>query len=84
MATVKFNDIEEFCAEMEKDASDIERRIVRTTTMTRTSSLSPNIRHIIALATYSVDGQVIRLESYCGDLWGVNQDQDKQVIGNRR
>ena len=79
MATTKFNVVEEFCAEIENDAPEIDRGIVRITDMSRGSTVSPNIRHIFAMATYSVAGQVVRLECYCGDVWGINQETDKKV-----
>lgn len=80
MAIVKFNAVEEFCAEIENDAQEIDRRIVRTTDVSRISSMTPNIRHILAVASYSVGEQVVRLECYCGDVWGINQEMDKKVF----
>lgn len=79
MSVVKFNDVEEFCAEIENDAPEIDRGIVRSTDMSRMSSVTPNIRHIFAMASYSVNGQIVILECYCGDVWGVKQDEDNKV-----
>lgn len=80
MPRVKFNAVEEFCAEMERDKSDIDRRIVRLTHLFQDSRLSPNIQHVLAVATYSVKGQVVRLERYCGDVWRINDEADKKVL----
>jgi len=77
---VKFNMEGEFAEELEKDAALVERRIVRLTNLFRTSSISPNIRDVLVLATYSVQGQVVRLERYCGDVWGINDQEDNKVL----
>ena len=79
MAITKFNVVEEFCTEIEKDAPEIDRAIVRITGMSRISSISPNIRHIFAIASYSVYGEVVILECYCGDVWGINSETDQKV-----
>lgn len=84
MTTVKFNVVREFCAEVEKDVAEIDRGIVRITGMSRGSSLSPNIRHIFAMASYSVKGQVVILESYCGDVWGINEKEDQKVYSKEK
>ena len=79
MAVTRFNVVEEFCTEIENDAPQIDRGIVRITGMSRLSSVSPNIRHIFAVASYSVHGQIVILECYCGDVWGVNKELDQKV-----
>ena len=53
MATTKFNVVEEFCTEIENDAPEIDRGIVRITDMYRGSTVSPDIRHIFAMASYT-------------------------------
>ena len=77
---VKFNSPEEFCHEMEKDKAKIDREIVRTTSKYVVSKMSPHIHHVFALATYSVNGQIVEMEKYCGDTWGVNKDSDREVL----
>jgi len=79
---VKFTSPEEFCQEIEKDANAkaIGRGIVRCTIRHATSRLSPMILHVDAIATYSVGGQIIKLDHYCGDIWQLNTDDDKKVF----
>ena len=57
----------------------IDRNIVRITNRFERPSISPNIHHVTVVATYSVAGQVVRLECYCGDIWGT--DEDDPVLG---
>lgn len=82
MPIVKFNNVDEFCEELEKDAAAVavDRNIVRLTNLFTISSPLPNVRHVKVLANYSVQGQIVRLEHYCGDLWGMNNDQDNKVL----
>lgn len=80
MVKVKFNQPSEFCYEMEKDASNIDRGIVRTTLSYQVSSMSPNIHHVFAVATYSILDQIIEMEKFAGDIWRVNQEQDDKVL----
>lgn len=77
---VKFNSTEEFCEELRKDAFKVDRGIVRVTNLFRVSGLSPSIRHLIVVATYSAEGQVVKLERYCGDIWGINKEADDKVL----
>lgn len=77
---VTFNQVEEFIDELEKDAGKVERGIVRCTKLFEASRLSPSIRLVSIFSTYSVDGQVITLTRYCGDIWGVNNGKDEEVI----
>ncbi len=76
---VLFNQPKEFCEELEKDAPQIDRGIVRTTLRYQVSKMSPNVHHVFALATYSISGQVVEMEKYCGDLWSLDQQQDDKV-----
>ena len=80
MPLVTFNVEDEFCEEMIKDASRIDCYIVRVTNLFRQSSISSNIKHVLVVATYSVDGQVVRLERYCGDFLGVHGEQDDKTL----
>jgi|SRR2546426_3013631 len=74
MITVKFNSHEEFIAEVAKDAGNVERGIVRVTQEVSMTKMAP-LRRLTVLATAvvvqrEVERQLIRLERYCGELWG--------------
>jgi len=77
---VTFNQVEEFIDELERDAGKVDRGIVRCTKLFEASRLSPNIRLVSIFSTYSVDGQVITLTRFCGDIWGINKEKDGEVI----
>lgn len=76
---VKFNDPDEFLEELDSDMGKVERNIIRLTHLLRPSKLSPNINHLQVIATVKVMGEVLRLECYCGDTWGM-EGQDKTVL----
>jgi hypothetical protein len=78
--TVVFNQVEEFIAELEKDAEKVERGIVRLTKIFEGTKISPNIHHVSVFATYTVEGQLITLKRYCGDIWELGQGRDTEVI----
>jgi len=80
MPTIKFNSVTEFCEEMEKDQHEIDRGIVRITNLYQKSKLSPNIHDLTVLASFSVKGQVIRLERYCGQIWEINTEADQKIL----
>ena len=77
---VTFNQVEEFIAELGKDAGKVSRGIVRCTKLFEAFRLSPSIRLVSIFSTYSVDGQVITLTCYCGDTSGINREKDREVI----
>jgi hypothetical protein len=77
---VIFNNVEEFCTELEKDTEQVDRRIVRCTKLFKATKLSSNIHHIFAVATYATQGQIVELKRYCGDIWQVNAEEDKKAI----
>ena len=79
MPTVKFTEVEEFLEELGKDAPQIDRRIVRTTFLFESSAISPKISHVLVIATYTIAGQIVRFERYCGDLWGLNETADQAI-----
>lgn len=87
MATVRFNAPEEFVEELARDADRVHRRIVRVTCRYSASRLSPNIHHLSVVASALVDGQVIQLERYVGDIWRIPEEDGKvyaqrdQVMG---
>jgi hypothetical protein len=75
---VKFNSAQEFLKELEKDKDKVERRIVRLVYQWTPSKLSPNIQHLSVVATARVEGEVYRLDRYCGDVWQID-GQDEPV-----
>lgn len=72
---VQFNDINEFLDELEKDRDHIQRGIVRITNQYRTSRLTASIQHLTVVATTRISGELVKLNVYCGDLWGLGKDQ---------
>jgi phage host-nuclease inhibitor protein Gam len=78
MIKVKFNSVAEFCQELKKDAGKVERGILRTTKQTQMSSMSPNIHYVFALASYSIEGQIVELRKFCGEIWHIREDEDKK------
>jgi len=79
MGTVKFNDVEEFLGEMAKDRDCVDRHLVRVTNLFRSSTVSPIIRHLSVVATARVGSDIVRLESYCGDIWQM-APRDTRVV----
>lgn len=72
---VRFNDANEFLKELAKDRDHVERRIVRLTNLYRPSQRVPSIQHLSVVATTRVGRELVRLETYCGDLWNLGRDQ---------
>jgi len=66
---VKFNDPKEFLEEMEKDRDEIDRRIVRLTTLRTPSKQVHSIYLYTVVATYRRGDEIVRLEKFCGDYW---------------
>ncbi len=75
---VKFNDPGEFIEELKREYGQpgiAEPVILRLTTLTSMSSMSPNIHHVSVVATFKDSrGDVVKLEKYVGDVWGLGQD----------
>ncbi|MFA5186752.1 MAG: hypothetical protein WC551_09770 [Patescibacteria group bacterium] len=84
MPLTKFNVVEEFCTEIENDAPEIDRGIVRITGLDRRSSSFANTHSIFAVASYSVKGEIVILESYCGEVWGINKEMDQKVFAREK
>lgn len=80
MVKVHFTDPGEFCAEIEADKAKIDRNIVRATVRWEPSKMMVTIQHVTMVAYYSVDGQVVELSHYCGDVWGINTGRDEEVV----
>ncbi len=79
MPVIKFNNVQEFCDELGKQKPD--RGIVRLTTQYTPSTISPDTQHVSVVATFSVEGEITRLEYYCGDFWGLKKESDEAVMG---
>lgn len=78
MPTVRFSYPDDLLEELEKDKEKVDRGIVRLVYSFKPSKVSPNITHMSIVATAQVEGQVYRLEHYCGDLWHI-EGQDQPV-----
>jgi len=79
MLKVKFNMVKEFCEEILNDKDNIDRKIVRVTKSFTPSRMSPNIHIVSLLAGYSVSNQLVYLNRYCGEIWGINTESDKKI-----
>lgn len=66
MATVKFNDPNEFVEEIARDASKVEGKILRVTTSQRRGGGLPLVG-LAVIATAVVRGHVVRLDRFCGE-----------------
>jgi len=80
MQIVKFNQVDEFCEELEREQNNIDRGIVRVTNSWQQSKLSSNISHVSVIATCSIKGQIVRLDRYCGDHWGLKSETDEKTM----
>jgi hypothetical protein len=76
---VRFNQTKEFCEELKKDADKVDRGIVRCSNLFENAKISPNIRYVTFVATYSIQGQIVELRDYCGDIWRMEQERDQKV-----
>ena len=86
---VRLNQVEEFCDELRREEGNIERRIVRVTNLYTQSKMAISIKHVQVIVTFLVcafahawppaEAQIVRLERYCGDIWGIHE-QDQPVL----
>jgi hypothetical protein len=68
MITTKFNDVEEFEAEVERDAKDVSRGIVRVTGLREQDTLGMRM-HVSVVATYYLEGYgLVRMDKSIGFL----------------
>ena len=44
--------------------------------MWKNHSQIPSTKHLHFIATYSVRGQVVKLDKYCGDVWNMHGQAD--------
>lgn len=82
MAIVKFNVHEDFINELKQNYPDPltclphERPILRITGLMRT--VQGIIRHLYLVATMKDPrGDILKLEAYCGDIWGFGEKDKK-------
>lgn len=76
---VKFTRVEEFLTELSRDQGKIARNILRLTNLYQPSKASPNLLHLWVVATCVVAGDIVRLDRFCGTIWRLHQDRDKEV-----
>lgn len=81
MPTIKFNVLAEFITELEADHTLIDRRICRICTVYRSTSIPP-VRHMYVVATAKLGEDILHFERYCGEILGLNKDQDKSAFEN--
>lgn len=76
MAVVKFNSVEEFLEEVEKDRSNTHLKIVRLTNVwAAIPNLAP-IRALSVVATAKVKEDIVRLDRYCGQIWNIGSQDE--------
>ena len=77
MTLVKFSFQDEYIDELKK--AKLEQPIVRLTNLQRHSEKIAPLRHLQVISTAkAANGDIIRLERYCGQLWGIDRE-DKEV-----
>ena len=76
MAIIKFNYPDEFIEELTK--AKLAEPIVRLTNLQRMSEKIAPLRSLAVVSTTkAASGDIIRLEHYCGDLWGHEREDQK-------
>ncbi|MFH0809048.1 MAG: hypothetical protein V2A77_01040 [Pseudomonadota bacterium] len=83
---IKFNQPGEFIEELDQEyGKDVltlgvpgeVRPTLRLTNEHRQTEVSPNITHLVVLATIpNKKGDIIKLFHFVGDLWGVGRDEE--------
>jgi len=84
MYKVKLTDHNEFIAEMARDSVYVERQIVRLTQELKPTRISVNILDISVVAGYIVQGHLVELRRYCGQVWQINERQDNEVYNKAK
>lgn len=78
MATVEFDNLSEFLAELSKDSQYVDRKIVRVMRRRRASVMSSAVAMSV-IGTARVGSDIYRVECVCGALCGI-QAADRQVL----
>jgi len=73
---VKFNAVEEFIDELKKEK--LVKPVVRLTYTRRANEKIAPLSSLSIVATAkAADGDIIKLEHFCGSLWGIEQEDEK-------
>jgi len=73
---IKFNGADEFVAELKKEP--LAKPLVRLTYLRRANEKVAPLTSLFIIGTAkTADGDIIKLEHYCGPLWGVGQEDEK-------
>jgi hypothetical protein len=85
MNTVRFSNVTEFLAELERDGQPrdqlIESRIVRFTFGYKPiAEYGGSVQSMHAIATYEARGHVVKLFEHCGDHWGEQFPETQKAI----
>ncbi|MBA7586491.1 hypothetical protein ES708_28493 [subsurface metagenome] len=76
MALVMFNFQDEYINELKK--AKLEQPIVRLTNLQRPIEKIAPLRSLSVVSTAkAANGDIIKLERYCGQLWGIETDDEK-------
>ena len=75
MTIVKFNFHDEYVEELKK--ARLEQPVVRLTNLERQEQAVP-LRSLLVISTAKAAcGDIIRLEHFCGTLWGIDSQDEK-------
>jgi hypothetical protein len=78
----RFSEPDEWAAEIIRDRDLVERQIARVTKTARPVMDGAATRaHVVASAI--VEGRIVMLETYVGDLWGAAADEEVQQRASR-
>jgi len=76
MALIKFNYPDEFIEELKKEP--LAKPVVRITNLRRLNEKWAPLASLTVVATAkAADGDIIRLDHYCGSLWGHKEEDEK-------
>jgi len=72
---IKFNAADEFVKELKKEP--LAKPVVRLTYLRKANEKVAPLNSVYIVATAkAADGDIIRLDHYCGALWGVQEDEE--------
>ncbi len=76
MTIIKFNFQDEYINELKK--AKLEQPIVRLTNLQRHSEKIAPLRSLFVVSTAkAANGDIIKLERYCGQLWGIEKEDER-------
>jgi len=73
---IRFNNLDEFIKEIEKDKDKIHRGIVRLATVQKALEVS-SLYAVKVIAAYRVGDEVVELEQFCGNWWREDKKEGK-------